>query len=455
MALGYIGLSFDGSMAFYSSLGLIIVGNGFFKPNISTLLGNLYNTPELKLKKDAGYNIFYMGINLGAFLCNFFAAYLRNAYGWGHAFIAAGIGMLIGVFIFWIGSKHYRDADILKPVKKEDMSLARITSVILLPAVIAGYLGWIIPDSIFGSDSTDAFIFGAIPIVGFYAALYFRSDMEDRKPIGALLSIMAVAIIFWAIFKQNGTSLTIWAEKYTDREVPALVKPASQWLRMTQEIEVTTGNYPVTDEHFRISRDERGQIIKTERLPHYVQNMNPQPEQGTELILFSTELFQSINPFFIILITPLLVLFFARLRRRNKEPNTAKKILWGLFITSVSGLFMVGAVIVSQNGLEKSSAWWLIGTYGVITVGELCLSPMGLSLVSKLSPPRLTSLLMGGWFLSTSIGNKMSGVLASLWDQYDNKALYFAVNCGLAFIAAILMALMVRKLSRILSEYGA
>lgn len=455
MAVGYMGLALDGQTAFYASLGLIILGNGFFKPNISTLLGNLYNTDALKAKKDAGYNIFYMGINLGAFICNFFAAYLRNTYGWGHAFVAAGIGMLLGIIIFWLGSKHYREADVRKPVKKEDMSLGRIASVILLPAVLAGYLGWIIPGNIFGSDSTDAFIFGALPVVGFYALLFFRSDEEDRKPIGALLSIMAVAVVFWAIFKQNGTALTVWAENYTDREVPTVFEPITESMRMTQHLRMEKSMYPVTDAHFRTVRDEAGQIVKTERYPLYMQNLTPQPEEGKELVLVSTEIFQSINPFFIIILTPIVVWLFAALRRRKKEPNTASKILWGLVITAISCLFMVGAVYTSQNGLEKSSAWWLVGTYGVITLGELCLSPMGLSLVSKLSPPRLTSLLMGGWFLSTSIGNKLSGVLASMWDRYEQKAGFFVVNCILVLAATILMALMIRRLSRVLRTHGA
>ena len=135
------------------------------------------------------------------------------------------------------------------------------------------------------------------------------------------------------------------------------------------------------------------------------------------------------------------------------EPSTPGKIFWGLLITSFSTLVMVGAVYVSSNGLDKSAAWWLIGTYGVITVGELCLSPMGLSLVSKLSPVRLTSLMMGGWFLSTSIGNKMSGVLAALWDGYEHKANFFLVNFVITLIAALAILLMLKWLRGIVEEH--
>jgi POT family proton-dependent oligopeptide transporter len=116
---------------------------------------------------------------------------------------------------------------------------------------------------------------------------------------------------------------------------------------------------------------------------------------------------------------------------------------------------MISAVHVGMNGAEKVSAWWLIGTYGVITVGELCLSPMGLSLVSKLAPPRLAALMMGGWMLSTSIGNKLSGVLASLWDTYEDKQYFFIVNCIIVLFAALSIFLMLKWLSKIIKDHGA
>jgi POT family proton-dependent oligopeptide transporter len=114
---------------------------------------------------------------------------------------------------------------------------------------------------------------------------------------------------------------------------------------------------------------------------------------------------------------------------------------------------MVSAVFVTHNGLEKASSWWLVGTYGVITVGELCLSPMGLSLVSKLSPARLTSVMMGGWFLSTSIGNKLSGILSGLLDRFDHRSVIFFINFGGALLAAVLIALMIPRLRAVMNRY--
>lgn len=456
MGLGYCGLALPGMQAFYISLLLIIIGNGFFKPNISTLLGNVYNHEKYLPFKDSGYNIFYMGINLGAFICNFFGSYLRNNFSWGHAFVAAGIGMFIGVIVFWIGSKHYKGADVRKPLQKEDMSLSKIFNIVLLPAVIAGYLGWIIPGNIFGSDSTDAFLFGTIPVAGFYFSLYVRASLSDKRPIAALLAVFAVAIIFWAIFKQNGTALTTWAESYTDRELPpALVKPAKAF-GMVQEISMTKDSVPLSDEQFRISRDENGKVMRIYDHPLYFKNLpvEKRPEEGKSINLISTELFQSVNPFWVVALTPLVVVFFSFLKRRGKEPSTPWKIFYGFIITAFSTLVMVGAAIYSDNGMVKSSMAWLIGSYFVITVGELCLSPMALSLVSKLSPPRLTALMMGGWFLSSSIGNKLSGVLAALWDGYDHKANFFLVNFILVSITTLIILMMVKWLNKILKEHG-
>lgn len=457
MGIGYCGLALPGMTAFWISQVLIIVGNGFFKPNISTLLGNVYNDPQYKSLKDTGYNIFYMGINVGAFICNFFGAYLRNTFSWGHAFMAAGIGMFVGVIIFWIGQKHYRHADVRKPVNPEDMPISKIFGIILLPALVVGYIGWILPGNIFGSDSTDAFIFGAIPIAGFYISLFIRSNVQDRKPIAALLAVFAVAIVFWAVFKQNGTALTTWADKYTDREInSALVVPANL-IGMVQEIPYVKDSVPKADEQFRIERDANGKPIKEYNYPLYYKNLPEakRPAEGMSVKLVSTELFQSVNPFWVIVLTFPVIWFFSLLKKRNKEPSTPWKMFYGFLVTSLSTLIMVGATFACHNGLEKSSMLWLVGCYGVITIGELCLSPMALSLVSKLSPPRITALMMGGWFLSTSIGNKMSGVLASLWDGYEHKANFFLVNFVIVLATTVIIFLMLRWLNKIVKEHGA
>src|SRR2546421_4480174 len=180
MSLGYLGLSIPGDTAMFVCLGLIIVGNGFFKPNISTLLGNIYNRQELKPLKDNAYNIFYMGINIGAFICNFVAAYLRNKYGWGYAFAAAGVGLILGMIILLSFMKHVKEGDVKKPVQAEDMPMSKIFLYVFLPAIIAAVLGWLIPSQLFGSTimgskANDAFIFACLPIIAFYISLYVKA----------------------------------------------------------------------------------------------------------------------------------------------------------------------------------------------------------------------------------------------------------------------------------------
>ncbi len=455
MGLGYIGLAIPGDMAFYLSLLLIIVGNGFFKPNISTLVGNIYSQKEYKELKDSGFNIFYMGINIGAFVCNFVAAYLRNYYGWGYAFAAAGIGMFVGLIWFYFGQKHVADADKIKPTNPEDMSLPKIFGTVFAPAFIAGFVGWMIPGNLFGADSTDAFIFASIPVGVFYFSLWLRASIEDKAPIAALLSIFGVVIIFWAIFHQNGSALTIWAESYTDRELPAAVESVAGTFGLVQEVDTSPREVPQLDSHGRAVVGDDGKIITTQGPHPYFFNLDKAkwPDEGSSLKLISTEIFQSVNPFFVVILTPVVVGLFSLLRRKGKEPSTPAKIGWGLFITALSTLVMVGAVLSSSNGMEKSSMMWLIEAYFVVTIGELFLSPMGLSLVSKLSPPRITALMMGGWFLSTSIGNKLSGVISGLWDGIDNKVYFFLINFGGALLAAIAIFIMVKWLRRVVAEH--
>jgi proton-dependent oligopeptide transporter, POT family len=451
MGIGYCMMGIHSLPMLYLAMFLVMIGNGLFKPNISTLLGNIYSTDEHRHMKDDGYNIFYMGINIGAFICNFFGAILL---GWKYAFMAAGVGMFIGVAIFKFGTKHFDAFDIKKGVTKEDMPFSQIVMLILIPALIAGVLGWMIPDNIFGSDSTDAFILACIPVVYFYANIYKRATADEKKPIGALLAIFVVVIAFWAVFKQNGSALNTWADRYTNREVTGTSASVFNTLKFAKQLSYAKDTVESYDANFKLQKTN-GIVQKEYNYPIYFRNMLPEklPAENGKISVWSTNLSQSINPGWVILLTPLFVAFFAFLRRRNKEPSTPTKIALGLLISALSALVMWGAVQAGHNGAEKVSVLWLIGSYGVVTIGELCLSPMGLSIVSKMSPPRITALMMGGWFVSTSIGNKLSGVLASMWDKYADKGNFFLLNCGLLLIAFVFMLLMLKWLNRIFYQY--
>jgi len=455
MGVGYCMMAIHSLSMLYISMFLVIIGNGLFKPNISTLLGNIYSTPQYNQQKDEGYNIFYMGINVGAFICNFFGAILYILLGWGYAFVAAGIGMFIGVIVFLVGTQHYGDAIQKKGVKEGDMPFAKIVLLILVPSIVFGVIGWLIPGAIVGSDSTDAFIFACIPVIYFFGSIYAKADSDEKRPIGALLAIFAVVILFWAVFKQNGSALNTWADRYTNREVTGVSKSVFDNLKLAQSVTYAKDSVPKYDALFRIQKVD-GKVVKEYNYPPYFKNVaqNQLPAEGSKVSLWATNLSQSINPGWVILLTPLVVAFFGYLKRRNREPSTATKIAMGLFISGLSTLFMVGAVWASNNGTEKASVWWLIISYGVVTIGELFLSPMGLSLVSKLSPVRITSLMMGGWFLATSIGNKLSGVLATMWDTYDNKANYFWLNFALLMAASIMCFAMLKWLNKIMKEKG-
>lgn len=455
MGIGYCMMAIHSLPMLYLSMFLVILGNGFFKPNISTLLGNLYSTDEYKDRKDEGYNIFYMGINVGAFICNFFSAAIIIVWGWKYAFVAAGIGMFLGVLIFILGTRHYKSGDVLKPMTTADMPFSKIVLTIFIPSIIAGILGWLIPGDIFKSDSNDAFIFACIPVIYFFATLYLKANADEKRPIAALLAIFAAVIMFWAVFKQNGTALTIWADNYTNREVSGTTGQLFKGLYQGEDLTFKKDSVNFYDNSFRLQKKD-GKVLKEYNYPLYFKNVKAEnlPSDGGKATLWSTPLSQSINPGWVILLTPFVVSFFGFLRRKQKEPSTATKIAFGLLITALSVLVMVGAAYITNSGAEKASVWWLMGTYGVVTIGELLLSPMGLSLVSKLSPVRITSLMMGGWFLATSIGNKLSGLLATMWDGYEHKANFFWVNFVLLLIATFIIFGMLKWLNRIMKEKG-
>lgn len=459
MAAGYFCLSIPGNTAMFIALAMIIVGNGFFKPNISTILGNIYNREDLKPLKDNAYNIFYMGINIGAFVCNFVAAYLRNAYGWGYAFAAAGVGLVIGLIILAMNLKHVKMGDVKKPVQKEDMTLKQIFGYVFLPAIVAAVIGWFVPkmlfgDNIMGTQANDAFIFACLPIIAFYISLFVKAQGQDKKGIGALLFIFAVSIIFWTIYNQNSTGLTIWAEKHTDRVASETTASITGKLFPLQEVSDTPRLVNKVDEYFVNVKDAEGNVVQEMGPDPYFNNV-PKEEwpQGGSVKLVNTELFQSINPLFIVVLTLIFVPLFDYLRKRGKEPTTAAKFGMASFIAGLSALVMVFAImsVPSIYGYKTSPAW-LWGTYFVFTVSEIFLSPIGLSLVSKLSPARLTSLMMGGWFLSTSIGGKVAGVMTSFWDDFTDKKMFFLILVVAAFIGGILIFSRLRSLNAIVKE---
>ncbi len=464
MAIGHVLLAFPSETMLYLALLALVLGNGCFKPNISTLVGNLY-AKDSPLR-DAGYNIFYMGINLGAFVCNFVAAVVRNKWGWHAAFASAGIGMVIGLIIFIVGQKDFAHADVNPKADKDRESLTPLWVRCIGPAVAFGVAGWVLGglgDSGKGplglGSATTAFLFACVPVIYFF--VWIRSTLKDpaeKSRTSALLVIYLVVVSFWAIFHQNATALSDWASNNTDRTPSSLVRPIVDLAPDFAETAPPAYYKNAAPESarpeqrmFEVVTEEKYAQLEKDKLLNVEQGKPTRVTQkmfdeiyagaGAERIpdharLVNAELFQSVNAGFVILFTPLVVAAFAILRRKKKEPSTSAKIGLGLFVTGCSALVMLAAVLVTHDANPKAGAGWLFGVYGVITVGELLLSPMGLSLANKMAPKSIRAFMMGGWFLSTSIGNKVSGLFGEVYHSWDHRV-FFLVNASASFVSAI------------------
>jgi proton-dependent oligopeptide transporter, POT family len=293
-----------------------------------------------------------------------------------------------------------------------------------------------------------------VPIIIFYFSLWYRAKGFDKKRVGTLLILFGVSIIFWNIYNQNSTALTIWAQTYTDREAPKAIQPALKPFGFLETVNTVPTDVPIVDNQFRPSSDADGKVLTHQGADLYLQNLqkNKYPAPGQDLKLVSTEIYQSINPFWIILLTPVIVGLFGWLKARGREPSTPEKFAWGTIIAGLSSLVMVGACLSADIYHNKVSSLWIFSSYGVFTISELFMSPVGLSLVSKVAPRRLTALMMGGWFITTSLGGKISGILAGFWDQFDNKAVFFGISVIAAIVAGLLLFPLTKRLNKVVVE---
>jgi len=245
-----------------------------------------------------------------------------------------------------------------------------------------------------------------------------------------------------------------YGRKNIDREASPTTAKITGALFPLQEITDTPRLVNKVNEYFVEVKDKNGQPVQVMGPDPYFNNV-PKDKwpNGKNVKLTNTELFQSINPLFIVLLTLFFVPFFGYLRKKGKEPTTASKFGMAMFISGLSALVMVFAVMsVPSVYTHKTSPAWLWGTYFVFTISEIFLSPMGLSFVSKLAPPRLTALMMGGWFLSTSIGGKVAGVMTGFWDDFTDKKMFFLILVIAAFIGGILIYTRLKSLNQIVRD---
>ncbi|AMC10764.1 hypothetical protein Lupro_05705 [Lutibacter profundi] len=354
-------LSPDSRISLFNfGLGVLIIGNGFFKPNISTVVGEFYNDNDPM--KDAGFNIFYLGINLGAILGTFIAGGLGESVNWGYGFLAAGIGMLIGVL--WLNWKettleHYGLPPNNKNGKVKLDGQDWSTIIIYVVSLIAGTLGLIflwgfLPDGI--KTGITYVGFAAIFISLFYVIFKGTNGAHEWSRMAVIIVLAIFNIVFWAGFEQAGGTFSLFAKENTDRIMFGWEMPAT-W-------------------------------------------------------------FQNVNSFAILIFASLFSIMWIWLDKKGWNPRTPIKFALGLFLGAAAFWVMTQASNAAEGG-NLVSPWWLVSVYVLLTLGELMLSPIGLSMITKLAPTKLVSVVMGLWMASFAAGNYMAGMLESILHKYD------------------------------------
>jgi len=366
-------------------LGLLIMGNGFFKPNISTIVGSLYEANDPR--KDSAFTIFYMGINLGAFFSPLVCGALGISLGWEYGFGSAGLGMLLGIVFFFFRAHTLGDAGFPPNREKEGarLSIRDYTEVLLYVAAVIGLVvGFLTSWSSIADDmQTNILMTLAVLAVGglSYTVFTGTTGKDQWSRVGVILILSVFNIFFWAGFEQAGGTFNLFASENTDRMI--------DW-----------ANYEI-----------------------------PAP------------FFQSINAIAIFAFAPLFSILWLRLSRIGKNPNTPVKFAFGLILLGL-GFVVMSMANNAANGGNLVSPMWLVGVYLIHTFGELCLSPIGLSMVTKLAPQKIVSIMMGLWFASMALANYMAGVLESLLHELlpDMPLFYFLVltSCSAGFLLLIL-----------------
>ena len=481
MAIGEIILFFCGSvyqsnpqlsnLLFFSGLGFMIAGNGFFKPNISSMVGQLY--PKNDRRIDPAYTIFYMGINVGGALGPFLCGLLGDT---GHpgdfkwAFLAAGIGMFLSVIIQAVfQNKYLVDADgqpLGETPKDAPKSWVNPLLVILgLAALSVAMIGLLYVDA-------KVFSFLSYLLVGaiLFIAYTLFSDKSlsalEKKKIGVIFAVSFFVIFFWSAFEQAGASLTFFADEQTDRSlglgipvwVVHLLSLASLFYvyRLFKSAGLNLG----ADEGLLRNTVYMLLAILAGGILWLNVNLLNGGKSEIRWDEVPASLFQSLNSIFVVTLAPIFAWLWLRLGRN--EPSSPTKMAIGLLLLSIGYLWIAFGVNNVQPGV-KVSMMWLTGMYLLHTMGELCLSPIGLSLVNKLAPLKFASLLMAVWFLANASANKLAGVLSALYPEngkttqfmgYQMNGLYdfFMLFVVMSGVAALLLFLLSRSLQKLMRD---
>ena len=382
IACGHFCLAVPITEMFFAGLLLIILGTGLLKPNVSAIVGDLY--PEGGVRRDSGFSIFYMGINLGAFFGPLVCGYLGENINWHWGFAAAGVGMVFGLIQYRLGARHLLNAGDLRPEVRSPQHYRRalrslltgVAFTILLTVILSILLRTkAVAIDLERVAQSMGVIIGGFAVVYFLVLLIFgRLTSVEKKRVLVIFCLFLGAALFWSGFEQGGSSLTLFAERLTDRTIAGWEMPAS-WL-------------------------------------------------------------QSVNPLFIILLAPVFGMVWVLLGARS--PSIPAKFGFGLLLLGVGFAVMAwGSIYASET--TPVGLGWLVSTYFLHTLGELCLSPVGLSSVTKLSPPKLTGQMMGIWFMGAALGNLMAGLLGGRFESLPLPGLFgsiaaTAAGAGLLFL---------------------
>ncbi|MGH7526264.1 MAG: peptide MFS transporter [Gemmatimonadales bacterium] len=407
--LGHISLAVPSLATFYLGLGLVVTGTGLLKPNVSTMVGQLY-TPDDR-RRDAGFSIYYMGINLGAFIAPFVCGWLAQSNefrrylasvglspesSWQWGFGMAAFGMLFGLVQYLGGWKHLGNAG-MEPVPAESPEARRRQrrNLRLGMAAVVGIVGLVAVGSMTGALPITAEgvanVFGVLLLlttVAFFIWMFALAKWtsDERKRLVVVLVLFLAACVFWSVFEQAGSTLNLFAQRNTRTEVLGYDFPPS-W-------------------------------------------------------------FQSAEPFFLILLAPVFAWLWIRLGKQ--DPSSPTKFTIGLVCVALSFAILIIASRQAEAGVMVSPLW-LTGTFLLHAIGELCLSPVGLSAMTRLAPARIAGLTMGVWFLATSVGNYLGGRVGGLYEAFSLPELFGAVT-AFAAAAALVLALLIRPIRRMLAR---
>lgn len=451
---GHFSLAIPTIEFFYLGLGLIVLGTGLLKPNVSSMVGDLY--PEGGARRDAGFSIFYMGINFGAILGPLLIGLLGEGYNWHYGFSLAGIGMVFGLISYKIGGKYLGSAGDLKTGEPDDVISKRsrrfFTGISVIAAILVLFGFLVSSGAVTITLITMAAYLGyaAVAIaIGFFAYIIFFGGhtTDEKKKLGVIFWLFILAAIFWSGFEQAGSSLNLFAADLTDRSFG----PSSFFSNWGAFLITLLLAIPAFYAAYRVIK--RDDIWKVAKIVVGFSTV------GVIILLFwlfhrigigwqiPASTLQLINPTFIVIFAPIFGFMWTWLAARNANPSIPVKFGLGLLGLS-AGFFVLSWGAANASATNLVSPAWLVVTYFLHTAGELCLSPVGLSSMTKLAPKSRVSQMMGIWFVAAALGNLFAGLIAGQLETLAPDSLFWSVALivGGGGIVALLAAPPIKKL---------